>query len=64
MISGNLTLKDVTKNIEFGANYKGKSFTAKFTFDRFQWNVAYEGNLVDKTLVDKDIELAIKLETE
>lgn len=64
MISGNLTLKDVTKNIEFGANYKGKSFTAKFTFDRFQWNVAYEGNFVDKTVVDKDIELAIKLETE
>lgn len=61
MISGNLTLKDITKNIEFGANYKGKLFTTKFTFDRFKWNIAYEGNLADKTLVDKDIELTINL---
>lgn len=61
MISGNLTLKDITKNIEFGANYKGKLFTTKFTLDRFKWNIAYEGNLADKTLVDKDIELTIDL---
>ena len=64
LISGNLTLKDVTKNIEFGAKYQDKIFTTKFTFDRFQWNIAYEGNFADKTLVDKDVELTIRLETE
>ncbi len=63
LLSGNLTLKDVTKNIEFGATYQGNTFSTKFTLDRFQWNIAYEGNLVDKTLVDKDIELSIKLKT-
>lgn len=64
LVSGNLTLKDITKNIEFGAKYQGEFFETKFTFDRFQWNIAYEGNFADKTLVDKDIEMKIKLETE
>jgi len=61
LVSGNLTLKNITKNIEFGAKYQNKIFTTKFTFDRFQWNIAYEGNFADKTLVDRDIELKIKL---
>jgi len=64
LISGNLTLKNITKNVEFGAKYQGKLFTTKFTFDRFQWNIAYEGNFADKTLVDKDVELTITIETE
>ncbi|MEP3389017.1 MAG: YceI family protein [Reichenbachiella sp.] len=64
LISGNLTLKDITKNLEFGAKYQDKLFSTKFTFDRLQWNVAYEGNFADKTLVDKDVELTIRLETE
>ncbi|WP_020528881.1 YceI family protein [Flexithrix dorotheae] len=64
LISGNLTLKDITKSIGFGAKYQGKSFKTRFTFDRFQWNIAYEGNFADKTLVDKDIELTINLKME
>ncbi|MGB5417429.1 YceI family protein [Algibacter sp.] len=64
VVSGNLTLKDITKNIEFGAKYQGKFFETKFTLDRYQWNIAYEGNFADKTLVDKDIVMKIKLETE
>lgn len=60
-VSGNLTIKNVTKNIEFKAKYQNDIFTAQFTFDRFLWNVAYEGNLTDKTLVDKDIELSITM---
>lgn len=61
LVSGNLTLKDITKNIEFRAEYQDKFFATKFTFDRFEWNIAYEGNFADKTLVDKDIELKIML---
>ena len=63
-VSGNLTLKDITKNIEFRAFFGKRLFTTKFTFDRFKWNIAYEGNIADKTLVDKDIELAIRLSLE
>ncbi len=61
LVSGNLTIKDITKSIKFKAISRVKEFSAKFTFDRFEWNVAYEGNWADKTLVDKDIELSIKL---
>lgn len=63
-VKGNLTMKNTTKNITFSAHYAKKQFTAKFKIDRFQWHVAYEGNLMNKTLVDKDIELQIILQTE
>lgn len=64
LLHGNLRIKDVEKNIEFKAMQRGNLFSAKFTFDRFLWNIAYEGSWADKTLVDKDIELAIMLKTE
>jgi len=60
-VSGNLTLKNVTKNIEFNAKYQNDIFSTKFKFDRFLWKVNYEGNLVEKNLVDKDIELTIRI---
>lgn len=62
-IKGNLNIKDITKNIEFLALYKNNLFSTKFIFDRFQWNIAYEGNWIDKNLVDREIELDIKLKT-
>jgi polyisoprenoid-binding protein YceI len=64
LVSGNLTIKDITKSITFKAKSKDQVFSTKFTFDRFEWNIAYEGNWADKTLVDKDIELTIKLKIE
>lgn len=60
-ISGNFTLKNITKNITFNAYMVQKEFSAAFTFDRFQWNIAYKGSWIDKTFVDKDIELRLKL---
>ena len=63
-IYGNLTIKNVTNNIEFTALYKNEMFSTKFIFDRFQWNIGSKGSLVDKTLVDKDIELTIQLKTQ
>jgi polyisoprenoid-binding protein YceI len=66
-ISGNLTLKDVTKNVTFparvdldGSTLKGK---ADFDIDRTQWRMNY-GN--DKTLGDKFIseKVNIKLDLE
>lgn len=60
-ISGNLTIKDVTKNIRIDALQREKSFTSSFVIDRFQWNIAYEGNWANRTLVDKEIELKVDL---
>lgn len=59
ILSGNLTIKEITNTIEFGALYNKKELTAKFTIDRFKWDIAYKGSITDKTLVDKDIELNI-----
>ena len=63
-ISGNLTIREITKNIEFFAYHKDNIFKTSFTFNRLDWNIAYEGSWADKTLVDKDVELTIKITTE
>lgn len=64
LVSGNLTIKEITKSIKFKAKSSEKEFSTKFTFDRFEWNIAYEGSWADKTLVDSDIELTINLKIE
>ena len=61
-ISGNLTIKDVTKNITFPAkvDLDGNTLKAKanFDIDRRQWNMNY-GN--DKTLGDKFISETVNI---
>jgi len=55
-VSGNLTLKDATKNVSFPAKVEvsetALSAAANFTIDRTQWGMSY-GN--DKSLKDKMI---------
>lgn len=63
-ISGNLQIREVTRNIEFSAYHKGNTFRTSFTFNRFDWNIAYVGSWADKMLVDKDVELTIEIMTE
>jgi hypothetical protein len=63
-ISGNLTIREVTKNIKFFARKKGNKFRTIFTFNRLDWNIAFEGSWADKTLVDKDVELKIEIMTQ
>lgn len=62
-VSGNLTLKDVTKNVTFPAkiDLDGNTLKAKgnFDIDRRQWNMNY-GN--DKTLGDKFISEKVNIE--
>ncbi len=62
-VSGNLTIKDVTKNLTFPAkiDLDGNTLKAKgnFNIDRRQWNMAY-GN--DKTLGDKFISEIVNIE--
>lgn len=47
LVSGNLKIKDVTKNIEFPAkitvNNSGVEAVAKFNIDRKLWNITYPG---------------------
>jgi Uncharacterized conserved protein len=62
-VSGNLTLKDVTKNVSFPAriDLDGNTLKAKanFDIDRRQWQMNY-GN--DKTLGDKFISETVNIE--
>ncbi len=70
MVSGNLKMKDVEKNITFGAKITKdgdtyKAVTVPFTIDRTQWNVQYGSktifaNLKDK-IIDDNIELQITI---
>lgn len=63
MVSGNLTIKDVTKNVSFPAHVDmdGKKLKAEadFDIDRRQWQMNY-GN--DKTLGDKFISETVNIE--
>ncbi len=63
-ISGNLTIREVTKNIQFYGYHKRGMVRTNFKFNRLDWNIAYEGSWADKTLIDKDVELIIEIETE
>ncbi len=62
-VSGNLTLKDVTKNVTFPAKIdvteNGVDAKANFDIDRTQWGMVY-GN--DKSLGDKAISETVNIE--
>lgn len=62
-ISGNLTIKGVTKNIEFPARVtiSGNQLDAlaKFNIDRRQWNITYPGKPDD--LIRDDIHMGIAI---
>lgn len=70
MISGNLELKDIEKNISFNANiakdgdvYKAQTDT--FSINRTQWNINYASKNIFKDLKDKfindDMEVSITI---
>jgi polyisoprenoid-binding protein YceI len=70
-ITGNLTMKDITKSVTLPANVSManggvQATTPQFTIDRTQWNVKYGstalGVLKDEAIDDK-IGLSIKLST-
>ena len=60
-VSGNLTIRGISKNITFAADQKQNSITARFLIDRFDWNIAYEGSWADRTLVDREIAFQVEL---
>ncbi len=72
-ISGNLTIKDVTKGITFPANVSltegGVTATAKFSINRNEWGVVWGGTLTEQgikdflqnNLIKDEIEFDVKL---
>lgn len=60
-VSGNLTIKNISRNIKISAFQGDQFFTTTFLIDRFLWNIAYEGNWADRSLVDKNIEFRVEL---
>lgn len=66
-ISGNLKLKNVEKNISFGANIskEGNSYKAvsvPFTIDRTQWGITYQSKNIFKDLKDSFINDNIEIQ--
>lgn len=67
-ISGNMSIKDVSKNISITSHIRTikedqKQLEAQFTIDRFEWNIGIDGSWLEKKLVDKEIELIIRIIT-
>ncbi len=62
-VSGNLTIKGITKNVEFPARINNTAGSidaiAKFNIDRTQWKIIYPGKPDD--LIRNDIHLGIAL---
>lgn len=58
---GDLTMRGVTESVEFDGYFNGNTFTTNFEIDRFKWDVAYSGSWVDRTFVDRDIQLSIEI---
>lgn len=70
LISGNLTVKNVTKNITVPAavDSTGHLFNTTFRINRFNWNIAYRGGFgatrfAARNFVDRYIELNITIDT-
>lgn len=66
IVSGNLKMKDIEKNISFGATItkeegKYKAVTVPFAIDRTQWNVQYGSKSIFADLKDKFINDNIEL---
>ena len=53
-IEANLTIKGITKSINFNAtaDYEKKQLTTKFKIDRRRWNVNYNSKLRDGAISD------------
>ena len=61
-ISGLLDLKGITNPVLFEAKQNSEDrFSASLEIDRFDWDIAYSGNWIDRTLVDREIQLRIEI---
>ncbi len=61
LVRGGMEIKGITNAISFAAVEYGNRFTAKIEIDRFDWDIAYSGSWVDRTLVDREIQFRIEI---
>ncbi len=60
--SGNLTIRSVTKKIDFTINELTKShYAATIRINRADWGIGEKGSWLEKKLVDQEIELQISV---
>lgn len=64
-VSGNLKMKDVVRNITIPAkeitHNNSKGYYTAFQFNRFDWNIGKNKGWLEQRMVDKEVELKIKL---
>lgn len=61
-VKGNLTIRSVTKKIEFIVNELTKDhYTAMIRINRADWGIGEKGSWLEKKLVDPEIELQISV---
>lgn len=66
LLDGNMTIKDVTKNIKipvvFARSTKGGDYSrTAFKLDRFVWNIGEDGSWLEKRVVDREFGLSLKI---
>ncbi|REG83620.1 YceI family protein [Algoriphagus antarcticus] len=62
LVTGSLTIKGISNKVSFGVENVGRNhFIANLQIDRFEWDIAYKGSWVDRTLVDREIELKVEI---
>ena len=54
-VKGELTIKGITKTVQFDLNKKGETFTGMVEIDRSKFNVKYGSNSFFDSLGDKTI---------
>lgn len=61
LITGELEIKGITNTISFTSMEYRERLLATIEIDRFDWDIAYSGSWVDRTFVDREIQLRIEL---
>lgn len=62
LLTGSLTIKGITNTISFLVEKVGMNhFNTNLELDRFEWDIAYSGSWIDRTLVDRVIILRVEL---
>ena len=62
LVTGDLMIKGISNPVSFEVVTVGHNqFQASLQFDRFVWDIAYSGNWLDRTLVDREIDLKVEI---
>ncbi len=56
-----LTIKGITRNVQFQIKQEKNLYTANLALDRTKWGINYKGDRLKNTLVDDEIRLDIKV---